>query len=400
MLFIMGFVGFAFADPPPPAVPGITHIPAFCFRITDIQALDDGGNELGAGGNVLGAGNTTLDDYRLTFEVLNWTNVAAHGLYMAVNEGSGINGQRAALAGSGVKTNGSTRTSAGVDTLAGNVNNFTSEPFQAGDTHVVWTAAAGNEIQNHDLLGDPILLETTLNGVGQGNPQNVPAPIDALNQLTYDDSINVRDGFTVDVTSFNTNSAISMNWWLLDAEGAPIGTTTNGNAMAFGTFNLALIDELNPITPPFSGNTGYTTLDTLFFDGQNVGDNAASRTGINFDATPEERLVNTEILPGIFADVAVEVREKIVGEVGVAVTGSFLTETDAAVPVTTLTPPPPGGGDPTPIVLEPTLTGYTLEESVFENPPPTNEDPIVPEPSTFVFFALAGLCIAGKKRTK
>ncbi len=63
--------GRTLADP----IPDPSAIPVFCFRITDIVRV---------------AGDPGNDSFRIEFEVLNWSHDSAFGVYIALNEGTGV----------------------------------------------------------------------------------------------------------------------------------------------------------------------------------------------------------------------------------------------------------------------------------------------------------------------
>jgi hypothetical protein len=278
------------------------------------------------------------------------------------------------------------------------VNDFsTGYVADSGATSVLWTAGSNGGINNRDLLNSPITKATvnTFNGQVIAGPSNLPPGIssaDATNDnfKVIDDSDNVLDGFYIEVDNFLVNGALSINWWLLDVNGNPLGTTVQGNPMSFGTFNLARIDTTNPITPPLVGNTGYTDAGNLFYDGAQDGfdagggnffSNADLRRGINFDALPTSAS-----------------REKFVGEIGVAVTAPFLTAQDATINVTG-TVLDTGQGDPAPDLG--TTVNLQVQESIIVEPDPEpGNTNAVPEPNTIFLFALIALGLFGRKVTK
>ena len=280
-LIAVAFLPNAWADPKPPNPPSQELLPVFCFRITDIQPIEEGASDPGPTNvNRDGTAANDTNDYRFTFEFLNWTDTPASGMYFAVNTGAGAAGAKPSISDAGVKADGSDRTSADPTDILPSTTNDWIPDLLPSFTGIKWTGPI-LPLTNHDLLGEPILKDD-----GTGTPQNVPAPINPADSTTYDDSTNALDGFTLDLDDFITNSAISINWWLLDASGDPIGTSSSGNEAAFGTINLARVTPPNTLSAPLEGNTGYMADGGLFYDSSEIPANSLAGEGINIDPLP------------------------------------------------------------------------------------------------------------------
>jgi hypothetical protein len=76
----------------------------------------------------------------------------------------------------------------------------------------------------------------------------------------------VLDGFVMYVCDWDKGETLSLNWFLTDASGAPIGTAGMGNAYGFGTVSLFLGAPGQPAGPLFAGNTGFGSNAVDIFD--------------------------------------------------------------------------------------------------------------------------------------
>ena len=225
----------AIADPPPPPPPA-TQLPSvFCFRFTDIKAVEDDPEE---------------DKFQFTFEVLNWSNQPVGGVRIALNTGTNSFVQDVApsFAGAGVDSNGRPL-GPDADPLPGNqLFGNTGKLVESTETAVQWTAGqfdfnqgTNRPLPNQDLLGVP-----TLGGTAQACSMvpgcqlqgNTPVVAD---WETVDNGNNVLDGFTITVDDLDELEALSFNWNLLDVNGNPIGTPGQGNAYGFGTVNIGRV---------------------------------------------------------------------------------------------------------------------------------------------------------------
>jgi len=250
----------ALADPPPAPPPNTVLPPVFCFRFTDTKAVED---------------DPEGDKFQVTFEVLNWTDTPVGGVRIALNTGNNSFAQDAAptFAGAGLDGNGPPL-GPDADPLPGN---NTGSLVESTSTAVQWTAGQFDfntftniPVPNRDLLGVPSLGGTAACAmvpgcVLQGNNSIVN------DWETVDNGNNVVDGFTITVDDLDELEAISWNWLLLDENGDPIGTPGCGNAMGFGTVNLACT-PINEESDPdatfsiFPGNTGASQSSRVFAD--------------------------------------------------------------------------------------------------------------------------------------
>jgi hypothetical protein len=83
---------------------------------------------------------------------------------------------------------------------------------------------------------------------------------------TIDDGPNVLDGFVFSVIDFDPGEVISLNWFLLDQDGNPIGTAAGGNQYGFGVVNLKRVDGgITLDDPVFQGNVGFDQSPRSFF---------------------------------------------------------------------------------------------------------------------------------------
>ncbi len=265
------------ADPVPrPPNPEVKLPPVFCFRFTDIKAVkgDD-------------------DKFQFSFEVLNWTDTPAGGVYIALNEGNGSSikvDSVPVFADAAVDPNGRPIGTGDDGNPTGNLN--TPNDWNVTDkskTAIEWSA--GSAIPNSNLLGAKSTAEACGLVPGcelqeddqiapPGKWQNIcrvwgtcdsnPDPVVA-DMETVDDGLNVLDGFTVTIDDFDEGEIVSFNWFLQDENGDPIGTSGRGNEYGFGTVNLYRqpIDEDIDPGSLFAGNSGFGTSNTLFYDGVN-----------------------------------------------------------------------------------------------------------------------------------
>lgn len=294
------------ADPPAdPAAP-----PVFCFRITDIECCPN---------DISGA------SFLIEFEVLNWTDKPACGLCVDANIGvfgvwnphftdpwhggtpmitkayvdrDGRGGPVGGFdIGPGVFDTPAHHSGKGRGDLGvGFENTWYVDCDASGHTKVQWVAGdpATDCIPPFDILGD---MASGGNGYGMvpgmgsdgigdtaidgGPPPYAPnpppfppdqlGPPGAGGSGIPDGDYNVLDGFVIEVCDWHPGEILSLNWWLLDEAGDPLGVVGAGNAFGFGVINLVRM----PIGagPPFGmfvGNTGFRTGVGPFFDTVNI----------------------------------------------------------------------------------------------------------------------------------
>jgi hypothetical protein len=230
------------ADPPPPSLFILPEV--FCFRITDIRRVAD---------------DPEGDRFTFEFEILNWTNQDAHDLYLSLNEGTGILGvveQLPFFAGAAIDPNGRPlgpgdddanfppADGTSVDAKVGQINDWISELQTT--TAIRYRELTGLEdmgLPPHDLLGagDTVSACFLVPGCvidGLGNP--VVADIETVDNANpiFEVEDNVLDGFAFDVDDFDAGEMLSLNWFMTNAGGNPIGVSGQGNAFGFGTFNI------------------------------------------------------------------------------------------------------------------------------------------------------------------
>lgn len=273
------------ADPPP-----IQEIPeVFCFRITDIERV--GGDD---------------DAFNFEFEVLNWTDTPAGGLYLAATVGqSPVAGNLPTVTGASIDVDGRGGPTGGSDIgsgvfddpshqsgrgrgdVTGLLNDWTMSSFSS--SAITFDVGVGTALPNRDLIGafqsgrdgpeiacslipgatfnlqsgvcDTSALDSTGDTAIDGGPGVV------VNPVTPDGSGNVLDGFVLTVDDFDVGEVFSVNWFLLDGGGQPIGQVAGGNAYGFGTLSLARTDPGagSPGTV-FVGNSGLAQSQIDFFD--------------------------------------------------------------------------------------------------------------------------------------
>ena len=261
----------AAADPPviqPTILP-----PVFCFRFTDITAVqDDEGN----------------DKFQVSFEVLNWTDQPVSGVRIALNDGTtqviDAIDNTPSFAGAGIDRNGRA-IGADSDPLPGNMAfNNRGDLLESTSTAIEWSAVQ----QNRDTFEEgPIPFRDLLTFRDRvpvnGSPSacalvpgcrvvgNTPIIDD---QETIDNGENVLDGFVFTIDDLDETEGISFNWNLLDADGNAIGMPGVGNEMGFGTVNLfrLAVDENGELEEEFSNarifpeNTGLRQTTNVFAD--------------------------------------------------------------------------------------------------------------------------------------
>lgn len=281
------------ADPLPPVEvePGYEDpIPVFCFLMTDIE---------GAGTNRFQRG-AAASSFTFQFEVLNWSNVEVYGVTVMLNQGTGrgtvVNGLPT-LVNANIDANGQPIGAAGDN------GQFIIPPQQATDnkwgiskasaSSITWSGIS-SPVQPIDLLDgsqiDPSPRQPNLvRPIQVGEPMvsfmNFTTPNDStsLEPTTIDNGPNVLDGFVFTVTDFDPGEVMSLNWFLLDQNGNPIGTPSSGNSFGFGVINIKRVDGdptlLND--PIFKGNTGFDQSQRSFYN--NVYDGgAAFQFGVEF----------------------------------------------------------------------------------------------------------------------
>ncbi|MGB7439992.1 MAG: DUF4347 domain-containing protein [Coleofasciculaceae cyanobacterium] len=229
----------------PPASPQTPSV--FCFRFTDIEVVT---NDL------------EQDQFRVTFEVLNWSNRLAGGVRMDIN--TGINsftvGDASLIVGAETNPN--------PPLPAGNLPTAnTWEVSVITESSVEWTLGAnGQPIPGRDLLtAAQNGLEAACALVPGGCVPGTPTPADLE---MVDNAENVLNGFVITIDDLDELEAISLNWLLLDEFGEPIGTPGGGNAYGFGTVNLVRLPGTGQ-TPDsifriFPGNAGISSTPALF----------------------------------------------------------------------------------------------------------------------------------------
>jgi uncharacterized repeat protein (TIGR01451 family) len=286
--------GHALADPVPPE----SNLQVFCFRITDIQRV---------------AGDPGNDRFRFEFESLNWTNDAAAGVYIALNEGTGaVIGSAPFFAGADIDADGrplvlldvngdGTINDADLEDVNGNglldpgedINGngrLDNDPIPGNvNPSNTWTVASSSSTAIRWEAGTPIPSVDLLGGGGgvplqPGDPEIAfmqftnPADPSTVIVETIDDGPNVQDGFVIEVDDLDPGETISFNWFLLNADGNIIEAPTfeGVNPYAFGVVNLTSLAG-NVIPPPvFAGNTGFSQSPLIFFDSVYVVPNPAN----------------------------------------------------------------------------------------------------------------------------
>ncbi len=325
-------VKVALADPPPTPPPETKLPPVFCFRFTDIKAVED---------------DREGDKFQLAFEVLNWSNQPAAGVRIALNEGTNsfvTDGIAPSFAGAGVDGNGRPN-GPDADPLPGN-QLFTNggQVVESTETAIEWDATQLNlntltsgPIPNRDLLGvrrrntpGACALVPGCQVVGHPNPFfGTPQVAD---WETIDNGNNVLDGFVITVDDFDEQEVISFNWTLLGVDENPIGMPGTGNEYGFGAVNIARIpinEDPDSNFRIFERNTGVENTNRLFaqdsyrvteFSPEDYDTTIAGAGG--FAAT---NAVATETTASTGGD---ELIALFAAEFGAGITGAFLNPDD------------------------------------------------------------------------
>lgn len=358
------------ADPiPRPPNPAVKLPPVFCFRFTDIKAVAD---------------DPEGDKFQFEFEVLNWTNTPAGGVAIALNEGTGASGvvnKAPFLAGGKIDNNGRPLGKGDDRGPTGNLNIFNDwNVAKSSASAIEWEA--GTAIPNSNLLGAKstqqacalvpgcqVKVTQTWNWCSSRwwwwrncwtNDFDPLVP----DMETVDNGNNVLDGFVITVDDFDEKEVVSLNWFLLDDSGNPIGVSGKGNAYGFGTVNLYRqpLDESVDPGALFAGNAGLGESPTLFYNNVN-----------RVTEAPEVATPSAFGLASFSAALTAEPEENLVAlfkaEFGPGTTATFSNPADNRF------------NAPTNATLKP---GFT--------PPPPQE---VPEPSSLL--GLVGLSLLGLK---
>ncbi|MEM9295130.1 MAG: PEP-CTERM sorting domain-containing protein [Planctomycetota bacterium] len=305
----------ASAHADPPVIPDLPEV--FCFRITDIERVN--------------TGDATPDnDFVFSFEALNWTNQNANGVTIRrASELTQVQaGTIPTLIGAGIDRDGrggAAGIGSDIDAVGGANGNpglvtgagaFDPVSHQSGrgrgpdtlgvellnDWEPTFISDTRADYFNRDSTGDGFLDGTALPfqdliGAFQGgavdparlvpsqSPPYSTGDLDTLGDSAIDGGPgttavqengstnvfegfgNVLDGFTFTVSDFDIGETLSLNWFLLDEFGNPIGTSASGNDYGFGTVTLANIGADGDMPEgAFDGNTGLTQSTNIFFD--------------------------------------------------------------------------------------------------------------------------------------
>ena len=315
----------ALADPPPTPPPETKLPPVFCFRFTDIKAVED---------------DPEGDKFQLAFEVLNWSNQPAAGVRIALTEGTiGLVGKAPTFVGAGVDGNGRPL-GPDADPLLGNqLFSNTSKVVQSTDSAIQWDASqldfntfVNGPIPNRDLLGvgsrntpGACALVPGCQVVGHSNPFfGTPQVAD---WDTVDNGNNVLDGFVITVDDFDEQEVISFNWDLLNVAGKRIGDT---NDYGFGAVNIARLpihEDSHADFRVFERNTGVERSDRLFAENSYL---VTEFSPANFDTTLAGRFSARNAIATETNDSTGE--EQLIAmfaaEFGAGITGPFLNPED------------------------------------------------------------------------
>ncbi|NES66022.1 MAG: PEP-CTERM sorting domain-containing protein, partial [Okeania sp. SIO2D1] len=409
------------ADPPPAPPPLTVLPPVFCFRFTDIKAVED---------------DPEGDKFQLAFEVLNWSNQPAAGVRIALTEGTNTfvtDGAAPSFAGAGVDSNGRPN-GPDADPLPGNqLFTNTGQVTQSTETAIQWDAS---QLNFNTFVNGPI-PESDLLGVG---PRNTPGgcalvpgcqlqgptnPVVA-DWETVDNGNNVLDGFVITVDDMDEGEVISFNWDLLDVNGNPIGMPGVGNDYGFGAVNIARI----PI-----GETGDPDADFRIFE-QNTGVERSNRIfAENSHMVTEYSPVDydTQINGGLSALNAVatetatstdgELIAQFAAEFGAGIAGQFLNPEDnifgstvnaqlvdypepTPTPEPDPSPSPEPDPDPSPSpspdpdpspIPDPNPDPSPIPDP---NPTPPSDSKSVPEPSAMAMLGMTAIALFGYKRQR
>lgn len=240
------------SSPPPPALPQV-----FCFRITDIKMVED---------------DPEWDAFEIEFEVLNWSDMEATDVDIALTAESEVD-----FAGAGVDPNGRP-IGPGSAPPPGNLNvpnDWEVDSSSSSDTLIQWDGGTAINPRN--------LLDALADGGNAAACNLVPGcqlnanglPI-VPNPETVDNGDNVRDGFTFSVDGWDPGEILSFNWFLGN-NGSPIGTVDPddpnaviGNTFGFGVVSIArLFDDGTAPDPVLPGSAGFTANSTLFYNNVN-----------------------------------------------------------------------------------------------------------------------------------
>lgn len=241
--------------------------PVYALRVTDIDDL---------------GGNT----FEFLFEIQNWTNIEAHGLVAAVAGPTGlpIVGAPPAFSFAGIDGNGRPL-GGGNDDANFPPGDATGLPPKIGVfntwgvslqtvTQARWTeptSLPGFGVPPRDLFGagSPAaacgLIPGCVTGIGYFHES-----VD--NGIGPD---NVLDGFVLRVTDLDPGELLSLNLFLTNAIGAPIGISGAGNQYGFGVLNIFRVDTASgpPVWRRVAGapegpgaNTGTSSSDLEMFE--------------------------------------------------------------------------------------------------------------------------------------
>ena len=293
--FLVAAFALLSASTPVFADPAQSSISVFCFRITDIERFGTGDN-----------------NFALSFEILNWTDVPAWGLSIAMNVGATSNeGAIPTYVGAGIDRDGrggpvggdhidakgpgltvgsgtfdapAIHSGRGRGDVVGLLNDWEATAFAPLTAQWSGNALTDTAIPNQDLFN----AATPADLVPLGG---VPGAVDGLGDsavdggpgipLPYADGAgNSLDGVTLSVSDWHEGEVLSFNWFLLDNDGDPIGTADAGSPFGFGVVNIARVNPDSPDLPGplFAGNTGFGlggAGSPLFFDEVNLVPNPA-----------------------------------------------------------------------------------------------------------------------------
>ncbi len=272
LLLITPTLIFADPVPDPPVEDGYDDpIQVFCFLMTDIQA------------------GAIPNSFQFQFQSLNWADEDVYGVAIMMNVGSSdVVGERPTLVGGNIDVNGQPFGPVGTsDHLAAVTTNNQWSISQAGPTSITWSGIT-SPITPIDLLDGSQLPnpnpqppntvrpiqkgEQAISFMSFSNP-NKPLQPDAA---TIDDGSNVLDGFVFSVVDFDPGEVISLNWFLLDQNGDPVGTAGGGNQYGFGVVNLKRVDGGITLDDPiFEGNVGFDQSARSFLNDVHLGPGGA-----------------------------------------------------------------------------------------------------------------------------
>lgn len=228
-------------DPPVNPPPGCIIPPGiFCFRFTDIV-------------------QTGPSRFQFEVEFLNWTGQIAYGLHICRTQPPlppRIGGQPK-IAGASVDANGRPlgvgnddwnfppADGTGMPAKVGKTNFF--QATDSNDDLALFEDPTTNGIPARDLFrawatGGNAAVWALIPGCDtSGVIANVETVDNALDESPQGPFDNVLDGFVLDISDFDVGEMISLNWWLLDRNGDPIGMvnpTNPGNQFGYGVINI------------------------------------------------------------------------------------------------------------------------------------------------------------------